>query len=59
MFPDQGAPAAGRLDNPKSSLTSSYGVTLISGVVLVPLSAAVWQRDGAPFGFRGQTGRLW
>jgi hypothetical protein len=56
----QGEGRDGRLDNPKSSLTNSYGVTLISGgVVLVPLSVAVWQRDAAPFGFRGQSGRLW
>jgi hypothetical protein len=25
----------------------------------VLLSAAVWQRDAAPLGFRGQAGRLW
>jgi hypothetical protein len=47
------------LDSPKPSLATPYRVTLISGGMLVPLSATAWQRDAAPLGFQAQAGRLW
>lgn len=29
------------------------------GVMLVRLRAIIWQRDAAPFGFRGRAGPFW